>query len=67
MFLVEPTASFSGGCTVRTGRFRVSMRFKGPEKVGVVAVSRTPRPDILGIFDCGASQSDAASPSEREV
>jgi hypothetical protein len=40
------------------------MRFMGPEKGGVVAVSRTPRLGLKGIFAAGASPSDVASPSE---
>jgi hypothetical protein len=49
---------------VRTGGLGVSMRFMGPEESGFVAVSRTSGPGLLGIFDAGASLSDAASPSE---
>jgi hypothetical protein len=47
---------------VRTGGLEVSMRFMGPEEGGVIAVSRTPGPSLVGIFVAGASLSDAASP-----
>jgi hypothetical protein len=49
---------------VRTGGLGVSMRFMGPEEGGVVAVSRTPGPSIIGIFAAGPSLSNAASSSE---
>jgi hypothetical protein len=47
---------------VRTGELGVSMRFVGPEEGGVVAVSRTPGPSLVGVFIAGASLSDAAFP-----
>jgi hypothetical protein len=40
------------------------MRLKGPEEVGVVAVSRTLGPGLVGVSAAGASPSDAASPSK---
>jgi hypothetical protein len=49
---------------VRTGGLEVSMRFMGPEEGGVIAVSRTPGPSLVGIFVAGASPSDDASLSE---
>jgi hypothetical protein len=58
-------ASLTGGFSIRTGRLGVSMRFKGPEEVGVVVVSRTPEPSLVGVFASGASPSDAASPSKE--
>jgi hypothetical protein len=36
------------------------MKFTGPEEGGVVAVSRIPRPGLVGIFAAGL---DVASPS----
>jgi hypothetical protein len=49
---------------VRTGGLGVSMRFMGPEDGGVVGISRSPGPSLMGIFAAGASPSDAASPSK---
>jgi hypothetical protein len=49
---------------VRTSGLGVSIRFKGPEESGVVAVSRTSGPSLVGVFAAGTSLSDAASPSE---
>jgi hypothetical protein len=40
------------------------MRFVGLEEGGVVVVSRTPEPSLIGIFAAGASPSDATSPSK---
>jgi hypothetical protein len=40
------------------------MRFMGPEKRGVVAISRIPGPGLVSIFSAGDSPSDASSPSE---
>jgi hypothetical protein len=57
-------ASPTVGCGIWTGGLRVSMRFNGPEEVGVVAVSRTPGSRLVSVFASGASLSDAASPSE---
>jgi hypothetical protein len=57
-------ASLTGSCRVRTGGLRVSMRFIGPEEGGVVAVSRTPGPGLVGIFAGGAFPSDVASLSK---
>jgi hypothetical protein len=57
-------ASLEGSCGVRTGGFRVSMRFMGLEEGGVVAISRTPRLGLVGVFATGASPLDAASPPE---
>jgi hypothetical protein len=51
---------------VRTGGLRVSMRFMGPEEGGVVAVSRTSGPSLLGIFAARASPPEVASPSKGE-
>jgi hypothetical protein len=59
-------ASPTVGCGIWTGGLRVSMRFNGPEEVGVVAVSRTPGSRLVSVFASGASLSDAASPSEGE-
>jgi hypothetical protein len=57
-------ACLAGSCGVRTGGLGVSMRFMGPEEGGVVAVSRTPGPGLVGAFVAGTSLSAAASPSE---
>jgi hypothetical protein len=46
---------------VRTGGLGLSMR---PQEGGVVAVSRTPGPSLVGKFAVRASPSDAASPSK---
>jgi hypothetical protein len=40
------------------------MRFMGAEGGGVVAVSRTPGPGLVGVFAAGASLSAVASPSK---
>jgi hypothetical protein len=59
MFLVRPRGQSAAG------GLRASMRFMGPEKGGVVVVSRTP--GLLGCWGfqaAGASPPDADSPSE---
>jgi hypothetical protein len=53
VFIVEPGASLTGCCGVRTGGLRVSMRFTGTEEGGVVAISRTPGLGLIGIFAPG--------------
>jgi hypothetical protein len=42
----------------------MSMRFSGHEEDRVVAVSRTPRFSLIGVFAAGTSPSDAASLSK---
>jgi hypothetical protein len=46
-------ASLAGSCRVRTGGFSVSMRFIRCKEVGIIAVSRTPGPSLVGIFAAG--------------